>query len=154
MRILYASINSELSWQPASSCQTSPLRASGMPFFASCWTCLGLCDRFWCHLTRTSCHASRRLSSVTSLLTTPDPLNRGSSPSEKWKSHLWIAVIWTTLGIIRGMLHWILFVKPVCFPLKKSICRPNKHFCLPFNQQNQFAYVFWSLHVTHPLSLV
>lgn len=83
MRILYASINSELSWQPASSCQTSPLRASGMPFFASCWTCLGLCDRFWCHLTRTSCHASRRLSSVTSLLTTPDPLNKGSSPSEK-----------------------------------------------------------------------
>lgn len=48
MSIRYCSSSSWLSWQPASSCQTSALSGSGMPLRTSEGKPLGLVDRFPC----------------------------------------------------------------------------------------------------------
>lgn len=65
-----------------------------MPFLTRWVTCLGLCDKLWCHFFKTSCHAFSKSSSVISLLTTPYPLNNGSSPSEETRQYN-ISILYT-----------------------------------------------------------
>ena len=86
IRRRYFSSISPLSWQPASNCHTSPRRASGTPDadLTRVRTPEGRRERSVLHWIKTSPQSAKTFSEQ-SMLTSPEPLSKGSSLSKRIK---------------------------------------------------------------------